>query len=529
MSDTDDIQHIVDAMLPPPSTDPNDPAFRTYFLRATNATVILGMSVIRIIGNDVMAALHCRESVLQRLRDCTDIYMRAAAAGLFFSRDPVPLLQAINYARPVLKPILIDPVAHSGIMQSLRTLCDMLNRERAGTLSISSGRPQVGSLTISFEGMRGIPSTVFNADSLKRQQALDALRTLDFTKRRPKVLFMAERDEESLDIVVGWKRMRDASGYLIDLKNVVSGSSVRVDVKSSDLQAPDPVAIDFYRRTMAPVMGSIAERDVALHRFRDVSPHSVYSLSIVPYQRVISAASGLFRTTLNRLVLTDDRLDSIGQSIQRMSLGLASGSDWITPYPEISRALYGTDRFGWMLAGLNLLSSFERGEVINTVRGYSYIGAKFSFIRRQIEAGAFYVPAEVTALEVALDRAFSDYGLSATLTEVFDKCGMLLFFDEREGFDVQNASIASDAALRETSIMRQILSAIDPVSATVSPDRVYELIRTGAVAAPPVTSGLTLMVIEAPRLDSSSEIIDILSYDGMTRLLNVIVDASKRA
>ena len=280
---------------------------------------------------------------------------------------------------------------------------------------------------------------------------------------------------------------------------------------------------------MAPVMGQVPERDIALHRFPNAAPHTVYSLSITPYQKVITAASSLFRTTLNRLVLTDDQLDSIGRSIQQTSLGLASGSDWITPYPEISRVLYGTDRFGWMLAGLNLLSSFERGEVITTVRGYSYIGAKLSFVRQQIEAGSFYVPAEVSALETALDRSFSDYGLSPTLTEVFDKCGMLLFFDEREGFDVQNASIASDAALRETSIMRQVLSAIDPASATVFPARVYELVQNHATAAPPLTFGVTLMAIDAPRLDNSNDIIDILSYEGMTRLLNVIVDASRRA
>ena len=139
------------------------------------------------------------------------------------------------------------------------------------------------------------------------------------------------------------------------------------------------------------------------------------------------------------------------------------------------------------------------------------------------------MPAEVSALETALDRSFSDYGLSPTLTEVFDKCGMLLFFDEREGFDVQNASIASDAALRETSIMRQVLSAIDPASATVFPARVYELVQDHATASPPLTFGITLMAIDAPRLDNSSDIIDILSYEGMTRLLNVIVDASRRA
>jgi hypothetical protein len=404
----------------------------------------------------------------------------------------------------------------------------MLNRERAGTLNISSGRPVIGSLSIAFEGMRDIPSALFDADSLKRQQALESLRALDFTKRRPRVLFMSERDEDTLDIVVGWKKMRDASGYKLTLTDLNTSSSSSVDVGSAETEYPDSTTLSFYRRVLSPIIEPvIKERDVALYRFSSVSPDSVYSLSIIPYQRTSNTRNGLFRSTLNRLTLTDEQLDIIKNYIVQFG---ARNIDDITPFPFISKFLYGDERFGWMLSGLNLLSSFERGDQTTTVRSYSYIGAKYSDIRLRISAGQFYVPSDPDVLERSLQSSFSEYGLSNTLLEVLDKCGMLLFFDEREGFDVSAPSIGREAALRETSLVRVIIGAVDPESASVLPSDVYQAVQTRVIiTAPAVPGTLALNVAQTPKLDKSDEIVDVLSFNGMSRLMNIIVDSSRRA
>jgi len=283
---------------------------------------------------------------------------------------------------------------------------------------------------------------------------------------------------------------------------------------------------------MAKIIGPLVlEKDVAIYRFSSVSPDTLYSVSITPKQVTTTALNSFFKIPLRKLVLTDDQLSLIENEINEFVRFSTSSVDSVTPYPFISDVVYGSRRFGWVLAGLNLLSSFERSDSTPIVRSYSYIGAKFSEIREMITSGNFYIPADIGAVESMLNDSFLQHGLSSTLTEILDKCGMLLFFDDREGFDTSSLSIGRQDALRETGVLSAIISAIDPVTATVAPSDIYSRIQSRQNADRFTRSSVSLQssLFTAPRLDTSQDLIDILSYDGMTRLMNVIVDSSRRA
>lgn len=527
MTALDDVQSIADSMMILPTGE----SVHVYYNRARNAARALNIDVGPGAGSvaEGILSLRYHREIVQRIRDCSDMYFRATAAGLFFSEDPIQTISSLNRDRTVLQPI--QQGDYAGVMDALSALCQMVDAEAAGTLSLSGGRPQIGGASISFEGLQGIPSSIFSADSLKKQQALDSLKALDFTKRRPKLLFVAERNAETFDIVVGWRKMRDATSYDIELDDIVAGVSRIASVQSLKLEAPDQPAVSFYREKMAHIIGSLVpEKDIALYRFASVSRDTVYSVSITPKQVTTTSKSLLFKMPMRKLILTDEQLGIIESEIREFVRFSGAGIDSITPYPFISDVVYGSRRFGWVLAGINLLSSFERNEQSTIVRSYSYIGAKFSEIRNRITSGNFYIPSDISAAERNLNNSFLEHGLSSTLTEILEKCGMLLFFDDREGFDTPALSIGITDALRETGVLAAILGTIDPVTATVSPTDIYSRLRSRIEEARFTRSSVSLQsLLTVPRLDTTDESIDILSYDGITRLMNVIVDSSQGA
>ncbi len=522
MSDKSDLQSICDCMLSPPSLDPGNPRVIAYFSRIDTAASIFGIELASS-SFGFSANIIKRNQCLEKIRECIDMYENISAAGLFMNENPFTRIDAINSSRRVVDDIGNSNEIFSSTMKNIRTLLDLITRRDAGSFDISGARPQVSALDISFGGMTGIPSSIFNADDLKRQQSLNALRELDFSKRKPKVLFVSEREGETYDIVVGWLKMRDASSYMLTLSDRVFQHTIHVTIQSQNLENVDETTKSFYKSVIAPVIGnSIKEKDVALYRFSNVLRDSVYSFSILPMQNINSGRNNLFRMTLNRVVMTDRQMSNILSAIQ---LAGFSNTDEITPYPFISKELYGTDKYGWLLAGVNLLSAFDKNEQAAKVRSYSYIGAKWSQISQLVLSGEFYAPSNVSSFEQALNNSFSTYGLSSTMIEILDKCGMLLFFDDREGFDTTIVSTGNSNAVKETGLARAIISAIDPVSATVTPSAIY--------AATEINSGnwrtLFASQVLTPRLDNSSDEIDIISYEGVTRFLNVMIDASRRA
>ncbi len=519
------IQDVMDAMLPPPTEDNDSPRLLEYLNACLRATDVLGVVTMLDSGSRLDRALYIRNVVGQRLSDISAFVVRAGSAGLFVSSDPVPELRRMNAGRRVGREIPDAPDGYRELTETLTTLSSLVGREQSGTLTLDRDpRIQVGSVEISFDGIDGLPSDVFDADSLKRQQALDQLARLDFTKRRVRVLFVSEYEHDGrVDLVVGWRKIRDATGYFMSFRDVFDDSVVTSDVGSRDLDLPESDVLEFYRKTLAPLIGPrVRERDVALFRVGDVGRNRLYSFRVSAYQRVSSSRNDLFRAVVSRLTMSSSQLDEL----EALVSGFTADTQSVTPYPFLSELLYGTRGYGWVLAGLNLLSAFERGSDISTVRSYSYLGADLAGMTAAIRSGAFYVPSDISAFGDRLDASLSNFGLSATLGEVLEKCGVLLFFDEREGFDVDTPTLDREAALRETSAVAAVLAAVDSETATMDP----ALVRANMSVRPHrgEIASVSALVPNVPRLDTSDEPIDLLSFDGMGRVLDVIIDSSRR-
>lgn len=525
------IQSVLDASLPPPSEDDDSPRLLRYFNQCLAATELLGIGALVDDGSTLDRSLYLKNVVKQRLDDITSFVARASQAGVLIAMDPAAKVRSLASTHRFDKDDMPDEGIdyYFDLADALTEVSTLVQREEDGEISLTrEPRPQLSSMELSFQGIDGLPSDIFDASSLKRQQALEKLVLLDFTKRKVRVLFFAEYEHDGIvDLVVGWKKIRDATGYKVKFRDVINNRVTEEMVPSAKADAPEDDILQFYRSMLAPIVGvRHKERDVALLSLRKVSRNGLYSTKISAYQRVSSTKNELFRTTLNRLTLSTGQLDELSESIGLFTEQVEA----VTPYPFLSELLYGDRKYGWVLAGLNVLSAYDRGEDISAVRSYSYLGAKLSDIRTSIQAGKFYVPSDIKEFDTRLSTSFSNFGLSNTLGEILEKCGILMFFDEREGFDVDAPSLDHEAALQETSAVAAILSAIDVETATVDPKMVYTNITT----PPPGVGELRVrqiggFEIQVPRLDTSDDVIDLLSFDGVRRLLDVVVDASRRA
>lgn len=529
----DKIQGLLDAMLAPPTEDNDSPELLKYFERCQNANQALGFSSFVDSGTRLDKCLYLRNVVMQRLNDITSLSDRAPGAGLILPPDPSIRLIGMNAGRRVMTIIQESPV-HIELLDSLTTLSEMVQKEQNGEISLTrSPRPQVSSINMSFDAIDGLPSDIFDADSLKRQQSLEKLALLDFTKRKVKMLFVAEYEHDSsVDLVVGWKKIRDATGYRVTTREVFSGRENTIDIPSSALESTPEDVKTFYTDMLHPIVGVKNKMtDVALFTSRKVQKHALYSVIVTPFQKVSSSRNDLFRVPLNRITLSSMQLDQLEKLIKDFGV---QNPDSMTPYPFLSELLYGSRKFGWVLAGLNVLSSFERGEELASVRDFSYIGASLTSMKLQLSQGRLFAPADMNSFVERLGASFSNFGLSNTLAESLEKCGVLMFFDEREGFDVNSLTMDRQSALRETSVVAAILSAIDVETATVTPSAVYGNVTN---TIPQVAGTWQIQILQVslvgvqpiPKLDTSNELIDLLSFEGVSRLMDVIVDASRKA
>jgi hypothetical protein len=216
------------------------------------------------------------------------------------------------------------------------------------------------------------------------------------------------------------------------------------------------------------------------------------------------------------------------------NFGSNLGVQFVSPYPAISQQVYGDPGFGWVLAGINLLASQQRGDNTLAIRNLAYVGSNVDNLNNIISAGKFFIPNDMSAVQAAVASSLSSYGVAQTLLNIFDGVGLTLFIggkDDPTGFSsTTNISTATGA------VITKIISAVDPQTATLDPHLLvaslntkvqttgqqYKASSSDFVTSPQVFGNEINTV--APSLDTivGSEIIDLTTYVGITSLMEII-------
>lgn len=502
-------------------------------------TVPAGSSNVEAIGA-------IRSAILNAFARAEQVAAEASSRGFLLPDDPKPRFDQLNAARRLFDPIAVSDAESRELLTATVDLITVAREHDEGLVAFNRHLPaaQLASFEVSVDGIArqsGDPLVDIlgyqpDADFVKRKQALDSLARLDFSKRKPYLLFTADvitGGRRQSGTIVCWLKMRDASGYVLTKRDVFAGVDfIPVVFSAQDAQGSTAALLDDpdFNQVLS-FYDWVTKADVTAVVDTSSSPGTLYSYSVSGVQRRAPSNSSFFDVPMGALYLSNAQADSVRSFVAVDSAAIASGSsiDSVSPYPALSRTIYGDPGYGWILAGCNMLGAKRRGDSDDQVRAFSYLGSKASTLLSEAASGRMFVPNDLNQVHSAIDSGVSSFGIAQTVLSVLDGTGVTLFAAKKDdplGFQPTQQSLESVSAG-----LARILSAIDPESALVDPAVLAASLSTRVNAATqarysstsiPATGSLQLPDAATLATAFGSGVIDLTTYEGISRLMQVI-------
>lgn len=528
---------------PDDTTDPN--VVQRFLSACSSVCSALVISVFIDSGlSAAQAASVLRSAVVARFARVDAVSSIAASRGYLLPDNPIPTINELNQRRQLFQPLATPTMTQNAWAAAITELSEIAAGYDAGTITFDRSQPaaQLASFDVSVDGMSPQSGDALtdilgyqpDADFVKRKRALDSLALLDFSKRKPYLLFTADvvTDGKRQDgTIVAWTRMRDASGYNVvkrDVFNVIDYPVINLSNDSVQSSTARLLQDNNFKQILS-FYDWVHPGDVLAFVDETTEDNTLYSYAIEGVQRKAPSSPFIFDVSMRALYLSAAQAQLVQQAIQADldSFGSSADVDSVSPYPALAQVVYGDPGYGWILAGCNVLASRRRGDSADDTRGLSYIGAKASAALAAASAGKLFVPSDVNAIHAAIDAAVAAFGISQTLLSVLDGTGLTLFTtgkDDPLGFQPTTQSIQNVAGG-----LAKIISAIDPQTATIDPTVLAAALSTqsqGNTRNRYVFTSIlqSTKAQSGPSLQSviGTEIIDVTTYEGISRLLQLL-------
>jgi hypothetical protein len=373
----------------------------------------------------------------------------------------------------------------------------------------------------------------------------EAEESREFRKRKPKVLFTSDHmvDGKQQGIIVGWKTIPGAAGYVVRRIDVVSGRQETFTLYNEELRKHYATIQPYVARTVLPFYGNRGENVIAFLD-REAPRNSYVVYRVAAFQTYFESKSGAFIVQWITANPSAAQRRDIREQLERIDPG--DGPDTVSPYPILAKVLLGDPRYDWILAGVNVRASVDRRDERSATRRYSYLNAQLDFLFEQMSKGKFVIPRNIDHVISNITNGVAAYGILQMLQELLRETGILYYFDgadpsEDGRFDTTFADTSS-----EGRFLGAVAAALDPE--TYSLDlrsfigNVLEVIGGGnqsALSLPSAVGSIRSAPLEhdVPSLDNISlfdlslrsdlgEVdgvhLDLATFDGMSRLLRTI-------
>lgn len=487
-----------------------------------------------------------RSAVVNAFERAAEVFVEARSHGILLPDDPLPRIREINAARSLFETPTVPPEESRELLNASIDLIAVAMARDSGGISFTENKPsvQVASFEVSIDGIvrpSGDPLVDLlgyqpDANFIKRKRALDSLTRLDFSKRKPYLLFTADiitDGRRQSGTIVCWSKMRDASGYTIHKRDVFGGlefqsSSVTAELAEQITQrlrtSPDFIQILSFYDWLTPA-------DVVAIVDLSSQAGALYSYSIVGIQTRAPINGSFFDTPMSSLYLSQAQADEIRALIATEAARISSDGtlDSVSPYPAISQVVYGDPGYGWIIAGCNVFGARRRGDSAEEIRSYTYLGSRASSVLTAGAAGRLFLPNDLSAVHAAIEHGIASYGISQTILSILDGTGTTLFTaykDDPLGFEPTQQSLES-----VSRGLARILAVIDPEGAVLDPRVLAATLatplspaqQTRYSAAPVPTASRTGAPDEETLTRAfGSQIMDLTTYSGISRMMQVI-------
>lgn len=326
MTHLEAIQSIADALLNPPGTAEASAEMQRYLSSMQSATVSLNAGSGPEFGTPKSIAVALREKLFARIDVLDGFVKRSKNAGLVVPENPIAVLMqanSINGAqRKLFAPIGVTETRAQELLASLKKLTAFIDDETAGRLQLVkqsvSSFAQISSYAVGVEGLGNYSVNDLNgfvptADAAKLKKTIEALTSLDFSKRIPRVLFTADFSADGIvsnGAIIGWRRMFDAAGYIIDRHDVFRNVDRSFSFSNAQLLEKQKFISDYIRDWVLSFY-DVDEKSVVAWVDDQVEQDSYYVYRISAYQNSAPAQGTIFFVDTAVATLSAEKLREI--------------------------------------------------------------------------------------------------------------------------------------------------------------------------------------------------------------------------
>lgn len=405
-----------------------------------------------------------RNNVLAIVDMVTSFVSRAKNAGFSSPNNPFSTISSLKTSGTPATAEQAD-----AIVSDIKTYFDLMKQETEGKLDLGKNvyrAAQLASVSFGLSGFGSIAATsvdlmkfVPDNEMLKKQKAQDILASLDFRKRAPKVVFTAEYspDSQNRGIIVGWKRIADASGYVVKRHSVFENKDDSFTLKNDDVRSSYENVREYVKTWILSFYDNIDENGVWTFLDTTAFPDQYYIYRVQAFQVQNEEHGAIFNV---------DSIPSNLSFAQRRVIEDQVANTGVSPYPFIAQQIFGDTTYDWLVAGVNVRKSVNRGDDTAVTRSYSYLGSDLEFLFSQMDAGNFVIPKDVNDVVGRINNGVSKFGITQVMIELMQDTGVLSFF---EGVDPRGPSspFTSLDPVLTSNFVSGIVSSIDPETATL--------------------------------------------------------------
>lgn len=527
------------------------------------------------------AALGVRNAVFDFINKVSAFITRALNTGLQPPDNPFALVatrqavreQQIRTAGNSADSLFVDPNLANDLVYNIGAYVQLLAAQSSGQLdlgNVTNVSAQINSFTLSLDGygsngnvatdlMRFLPS----ADEVREQKNEELLAAFDFKRRVPKVIFTSDYQPtgDKQGMLVGWKKIPDASGYVVRRRNVFDNTEAEIHLSNSDLTTVMDHVRDYIKAYVTTFYDTVDDTQLWTYLDQSVLPDQYYLYFVKAYQVKNDSKDQVFNVPTNPSSLSAvnrGRLTSTLSGLANQYFG-TNDPDSINPWPLVSLQLYGNSQFDWILAAVNSRASVNRSDSADDTRRFSYLGARISHLLDFMDRGLFVVPKNVNDVVSNVNSSISAFGVSQTIAEILHETGILYYFEGTEQKKPDGFNRAGTLDVSVSPLLSGIISVVDPETATMDlgslgtnlpailnntqfsndPAEVTGLRLSSAVSNPNVHA--TSQEVNVPNPDATSStvsqsdvqylnqlpptassVIDLTTFDGMSALVRTI-------
>ena len=475
----------------------------------------------------------------------------ASSDALLQPENPFALIAQLNKSRgDLFTPVSVNKSDADNIIYAISVYKNLVKSNNQSGMAVKNDvslTSQFSHVSLSYNGLGGSGNTASDilqflptSDAVTAQNFVDTHSVTDFSKRVPHLLctmeYTPDPTQNSKGTLLCWKKIADASGYVIKRRDVFSQRYVSNFIDNSEISSQSLAYLQYAKLFGLSFLNAFDDKSIVVFLDTNVTNDEYSLYTIQAYQTKNDQAGAIFSMPTSKIVLSSVNVASITNIA-------ASNSGSLSAWQSISSFLYnGSTAFDWPLAAANIRASSDRNDNINDTRNYSYVNANIQFLLQQAMYGKLVKPTDASTIQKNIRDSLQKFGTTQTVQSLLDSTGVSYYFEGRDAIPDKHFDRVGTKTALNSNLFKAVGSAIDPTTAMLDmrslASNIIKLVSNAmfsVITQPGSTNSATsgpaqIQVVPEDIAKNTSDTIlsiqnrfvDLTTFDGISTLISTI-------